>query len=71
MNVNNGLYSLNDIHRAAMALGMANESQRPGSFLKTDIAKDLIAEIEGDATNVAPPIQVLKGGKKHQIQNQV
>ena len=37
-----GRYSLNDIHKAAMHRGYANESHRPGNFLRNDGVKEFV-----------------------------
>lgn len=45
-----GRFSLNDLHKAAMAKGHATESQRPGNFLKTDILKVFIKTLNSKTT---------------------
>ena len=69
-----GRYNLNDLHKAAIAAGVATESQRPGNFLKSDGVQSFIAAyIEEDngtagmpalvtAMNVAPTYTT-NGGK--------
>lgn len=52
-----GLYSLNDMHRAAIAAGHATESQRPSNFVKSQA--DFISAAE--AIGVA--LKTIKGGK--------
>jgi len=42
---NNGLYSLNDLHKASGG----EVRNRPGEWLRTDRAKRLIAELETNA----------------------
>jgi hypothetical protein len=44
-----GRYSLNDLHKAAMANGIATESQRPGEFLKSDSIQNFVAALDADA----------------------
>ena len=51
-----GRYSLNDLHKAAMANGKATESQRPGAFLQSDPVKAFVDAL--DAENIS----VKKGG---------
>lgn len=53
-----GMYSLNDLHKAAMAAGKATESQRPSNF--TQSQSDFIAAV--DATGIAS-VKSTKGGK--------
>ena len=44
-----GRFSLNDIHKAAMAAGLATDSQRPGSFLRNKDAMRYIDELNVNA----------------------
>ena len=44
-----GRYSLNDMHRAAMAAGSATESQRPGSFLRIAEVQAFLAVLDSTA----------------------
>ena len=53
-----GLYCLNDMHKAAMAIGVATESQRPGNFVLSQAA--FISAV--DANGIAS-IKAVKGGK--------
>ena len=58
-------YSLNDLHKAAMAAGKATESQRPGEFLKTDGIQRFVAALDArntDAKKIAS-VHSVKGGK--------
>lgn len=55
-----GRYSLNDLHKAAMANGKATESQRPGNFLLSDSVQ-AFAQVLTDAKNLASVVSV-KGG---------
>ena len=60
-----GRYSLNDLHKAAMANGKATESQRPGAFLQSDPIKAFIEALDADqpdATRIAS-VHSVKGGK--------
>jgi hypothetical protein len=57
-----GRFSLNDIHKAAMAKGHATDSQRPANFLKSAPVSAYIQEIDRDATGIASVLS-LKGGK--------
>ena len=57
-----GRFSLNDIHKAAMAKGYATKSQRPGVFLKSKEVQAYINELDTDATGVASVVSS-KGGK--------
>lgn len=54
-----GMYCLNDLHKAAMALGKATESQKPSNFIKSQA--DFVAAV--DATGVAS-VKSIKGGVK-------
>ncbi|HDN9018218.1 TPA: KilA-N domain-containing protein [Aeromonas salmonicida] len=56
-----GMYCLNDLHKAAMALGKATESQRPGNFLQNQA--EFIKAIEADARFQAS-VKSIKGGVK-------
>lgn len=47
-----GRYSLNDLHRSAMANGKATDSQRPGNFLKSAPVVEFVKALE-TATGVA------------------
>lgn len=42
-----GRYSLNDLHRAAMAAGSATESQRPGEFLRSAGVQAFLSALDG------------------------
>lgn len=53
-------YSLNDLHKAAIAAGKANESQRPSEFLKSKSAQSFVQSVS-DAINVAS-VKTYKGG---------
>lgn len=57
-----GRFSLNDIHKAAMAQGLATKSQRPGNFLKNKDVQAFVAEVEASATGIAP-LKTVNGGK--------
>jgi len=57
-----GRFSLNDLHKAAVAKGKANQSQRPANFLKSEPVKAFIAELDSDATQIAS-VESVKGGK--------
>lgn len=56
-----GMYSLNDLHKVAMAAGKATESQRPSNFMKADAVKSFIAALESETTIRAS--ETVKGGK--------
>lgn len=56
-----GRFSLNDIHRAAIAKGLATTSQRPGSFLKNKDVQAFIGQVGTSATRVAP-VKKVNGG---------
>ncbi len=47
-----GRYSLNDLHRSAIANGKAGESQRPGNFLKSAPIVEFVRVLES-ATKIA------------------
>lgn len=57
-----GRFSLNDLHKAAMANGKATKSQRPGAFLQSDSVKSFIGALDSDATIIAS-LNTVKGGK--------
>jgi len=57
-----GRFSLNDIHKAAMAKGMASHSQKPGNFLKSADVQRYISRLDSDDTKIASVI-IRKGGK--------
>lgn len=48
-----GRYSLNDLHRSAIANGKATESQRPGEFMKTAGVRGFVLALEETAKIVA------------------
>lgn len=54
-----GMYCLNDLHKAAMAIGAATESQKPSNFIKSQA--DFVAAV--DATGVSS-VKPIKGGVK-------
>ena len=54
-----GMYCLNDLHKAAMALGKATESQKQSNFIKSQA--DFVAAV--DATGVSS-VKTIKGGGK-------
>lgn len=61
-----GRYSLNDLHKAAMANGKATESQAPSKFLRTDGVQAFVDAL--DAENLGdgqkrPSVHSVKGGK--------
>lgn len=55
-----GRYSLNDLHAAAVAEGKATESQRPGEFLKTKQVRRFVRALS-DAKKIAS-VLTIKGG---------
>lgn len=57
-----GRYSLNDLHKAAMATGKATMSQRPGAFLQSAAIGGFIEALDSDATMIAS-VKAIKGGK--------
>lgn len=57
-----GRYSLNDLHAAAVANGQASESQRPGEFLKTKQIRRFVRALT-DAKKIASVVTV-KGGPR-------
>ncbi|MCQ4052371.1 KilA-N domain-containing protein [Aeromonas sp. SG16] len=54
-----GMYCLNDLHKAAMALGKATENQSPSKFLRYQA--DFIKAVEGKG--LISPLRIVKGGK--------
>ena len=61
-----GRYSLNDLHKAAMANGRATESQKPSEFLSSQGVQAFVAAVDaenlGKAENPAS-VKSVKGGK--------
>ena len=61
-----GRYSLNDLHKAAMANGKATESQKPSEFLSSQGVQAFVAALDaenlGKAENPAS-VKSVKGGK--------
>ncbi|MBH3004143.1 KilA-N domain-containing protein [Serratia nevei] len=57
-----GRYSLNDLHAAAVAEGKATESQRPGEFLKTKQVQRFVQALS-DAKKIAS-VLTIKGGSQ-------
>lgn len=55
-----GRYSLNDLHRAAMKHGNAKESHKPGNFLRSEAIGAFVQELSG-AQNRAS-VLVVRGG---------
>lgn len=56
-----GRYSLNDMHRAAMAAGNATESQRPGEFLRSAGVQAFLSVLDTDA-GIHASVSSIKGG---------
>lgn len=56
-----GRFSLNDIHKAAKAKGLATQSQRPGAFLQSKDVQSYVVELNTNATIVA----IKKAAGKH------
>lgn len=56
-----GRYSLNDMHRAAMAAGSATESQRPGNFLQSAGVQAFLSALDTDA-GIPASVSSIKGG---------
>lgn len=61
-----GRYSLNDLHKAAMANGKATENHAPAQFLRNDGVQSFVAAL--DAENLSdvqksPSVHSVKGGK--------
>jgi len=56
-----GRYSLNDLHRAAVAAGKATDSQRPSNFIKS-AGVEAFAQVLSEATKRASVVTV-KGNK--------
>lgn len=56
-----GRYSLNDLHKAAMAAGKASESHKPANFIRAD-GVQAFAQTLTDAQNRASVVSI-KGGK--------
>ncbi|EBU8673102.1 KilA-N domain-containing protein [Salmonella enterica subsp. enterica serovar Muenchen] len=61
-----GRYSLNDLHAAAVASGEATEQQRPSQFLRSAQVKRFIkalkAKVQKSALEQIQPLKVIKGG---------
>ena len=56
-----GMYCLNDLHKAAMSAGKASESQRPSEFARVDSNKAFISALESEAG--IPALKTVKGGR--------
>ncbi|HCL5074990.1 TPA: KilA-N domain-containing protein [Salmonella enterica] len=63
-----GRYSLNDLHAAAVANGEATESQRPSVFLRSAQIKRFVKALKAKALKSASeenqPLRVIKGGEE-------
>ncbi|EGI3314112.1 KilA-N domain-containing protein [Salmonella enterica] len=63
-----GRYSLNDLHAAAVANGEATESQRPSVFLRSAQIKRFVNALKAKAPKSASeqiqPLRVIKGGEE-------
>lgn len=63
-----GRYSLNDLHAAAVANGEASESQRPSVFLRSAQIKRFVKALKSKALKSASeqnqPLRVVKGGEQ-------
>ncbi|MFW9606347.1 MAG: KilA-N domain-containing protein [Pseudomonas sp.] len=55
-----GRYSLNDLHKAAIANGNATDSQKPTKFLRTDGVKAFVEVLDLEGQN-CPSIKTVKG----------
>ncbi|EDI8308230.1 KilA-N domain-containing protein [Salmonella enterica] len=60
-----GRYSLNDLHAAAVANGEATESQRPSNFTKSKSIKAFVRELTA-ATKIAA-LKTINGGSNHGV----
>lgn len=66
-----GMYCLNDLHKAAMALGKATEHQNPAKFLRNAEVMAFVAAVElesqicptKEAKGQICPLKIIKGGK--------
>ena len=56
-----GRYSLNDLHRAAMAAGSATESHQPANFLRNAGVQSFIAALDTDP-QICGSVSSIKGG---------
>lgn len=56
-----GMYCLNDLHRAAMAQGKATESHKPSKFTRNADVSAFISALESEGQIC--PLKVVKGGK--------
>lgn len=50
-----GRYNLNDLHKAAIAAGVATDNERPGEFLRNDGAKAFIEVLDDELDNAENP----------------
>lgn len=57
-----GMYSLNDLHKVAIAAGKATDSHAPSQFLRNDSVKSFISALESDVQNCTS-VKTSKGGK--------
>lgn len=56
-----GMYCLNDLHRAAVAQGKATESQKPSEFARVESNKSFFLALESEAG--IPALKKVKGGR--------
>lgn len=63
-----GRYSLNDLHKAALAAGHDVERKNPANFLRNDFAKDFIKVVEkkevSQNEHFSSAVSVVNGGRK-------
>jgi hypothetical protein len=62
-----GRYCLNDLHRAAVAAGSANENHAPGQFLRSDKVQEFVAAVDAEKTGDVQKrtsVHTVKGGLK-------
>ena len=55
-----GMYCLNDLHKAAMSAGKASASHKPSEFTRSDNTKAFIEAVESEAG--MPALRIVKGG---------
>lgn len=56
-----GMYCLNDLHKAAMSAGKASASHKPSEFARVDSNKAFISALESEAG--IPALKTVKGGR--------
>ncbi|EBR4441466.1 TPA: KilA-N domain-containing protein, partial [Escherichia coli] len=59
-----GRYSLNDLHRAAVASGANARTKEPGKFLSSQQTVELVHELTNTQNLGVDPVSVIHGGNE-------